>query len=205
MALRVVGVAFLVLLIVDLTFAARSLMATGGGGGGQGGGGGGGSASGLGSGYGSGSGGGEGYGSGSEGGGSGGGGGGGGGSGGGGSSGKGSGSGYGSGSGSGYGSGGGVSGGGGGGGGGGAGVQVLGQEVVLAMVVEAVLDMEVEVLGAKVGAVEEEVVVVVGWEEVDMSLVQAMVVDQVMGRATGLDMAKGGMACHEHEVTFSFR
>lgn len=40
---------------------------------------------------------------------------------------------------------------------------------------------------------------------VDLVLVQAMVVDQVMGRAMGLDMAKGDMVCHEHEVTFSFR
>jgi hypothetical protein len=84
-------------------------------------------------------------------------------------------------------------------------VEVLGQEVVRAMVVEVVLDMEVEVVEAKVGAVEEEVVV--GWaeEEVDLVLVQAMVVDQVMGRAMGLAMARGDMVCHEHEVTFSFR
>ena len=46
---RVLGTAFLVLLIVDLTLAARTLQAiSGGGGGGQGGGGGGGSGSGLG-------------------------------------------------------------------------------------------------------------------------------------------------------------
>jgi hypothetical protein len=44
-----------------------------------------------------------------------------------------------------------------------------------------------------------------GEEEVDLVLVQAMVVDQVMGRAMGLAMARGDMVCHEHEVTFSFR
>ncbi|XP_061987151.1 putative glycine-rich cell wall structural protein 1 [Populus nigra] len=106
---RVLGTAFLVFLIVDIAFAARTLQSiSGGGGGGQGGGGGGGSGSGLGSGYGSGSGSGsgEGYGAGGRGGGGGGGSGGGGGGGSGG--GNGSGSGYGSGSGSGYGSGSGI-------------------------------------------------------------------------------------------------
>ncbi|XP_061987156.1 putative glycine-rich cell wall structural protein 1 [Populus nigra] len=109
---RALGTAFLILLIADIAFAARTLQSiSGGGGGGQGGGGGGGSGSGLGSGYGSGSGSGsgEGYGAGGRGGGGGGGSGGGGGGGSGG--GNGSGSGYGSGSGSGYGSGSGIGGG----------------------------------------------------------------------------------------------
>ncbi|XP_061987152.1 putative glycine-rich cell wall structural protein 1 [Populus nigra] len=108
---RALGTAFLILLIADIAFAARTLQSiSGGGGGGQGGGGGGGSGSGLGSGYGSGSGSGsgEGYGAGGRGGGGGGGSGGGGGGGSGG--GNGSGSGYGSGSGSGYGSGSGIGG-----------------------------------------------------------------------------------------------